>query len=278
MLVKKLKPGPFLSSPEFFRQIDGAPTYWPLTMSKVFGGFYHKLYNGLQMDPNYNFTQEKLDSFFSSLHLPTLYSDHLSSLNSAITPEELAEVVKNLPTQKSPGLDFLPYSYYKTFLPILSPHLLSIFTSLLHGTVPHPQILHAHISVISKPGKDSSLPDNYRPIALLNSDYKIFTKILANRLSQFIPRLVHKDQVGFVTARHAGDNTRCTIDLIDLLNRTNRPALVLSLDAQKAFNRLSWPFMFATLSNYGLWQHCVLYIPNPPPKFNCLPIYPHPFF
>lgn len=145
----------------------------------------------------------------------------------------------------------MQYSYYKTFLPILSPHLISLFSSLFKGTLPHPQFLHAHISVIPKPGKDPPLPDNYRPIALLNSDYKIFTKILANRLSHLIPRLIHKDQVGFVTARHAGDNTRRTIDLIDLLNKTTRPALILSLDAQKAFDRLSWPFMFATLSKFG---------------------------
>lgn len=51
-----------------------------------------------------------------------------------------------------------------------------------------------------------------------------------------------------IIVRHAGDNTRRTIDLIDLLNKTNRAALILSLDAQKAFKRLSWPLMFAMLS------------------------------
>lgn len=129
--------------------------------------------------------------------------------------------------------------------------MLNLFASLLKGTLPHPQFLHAHVIVIPKPDKDPSIPDNYRPIALLNSDYKIFTKTLANRLSRILPSLIHKDQVRFVPTRHAGDNTRRTIDLIDLLTRTKVPAVILSLDAQKAFDHLSWPFMFAILSKYG---------------------------
>lgn len=109
------------------------------------------------------------------------------------------KVVKNLPTHKSPGPDGMPYTYHKTFLPILSPHLLSLLTSLLKGTIPHPQFLHAHITVILKPGKDPSLPNIYRPIALLNFDYKMFTKNWANWLSHILHRLIHKDQVGVGT-------------------------------------------------------------------------------
>lgn len=58
--------------------------------------------------------------------------------------------------------------------------------------------------------------------------------------------------MGFVPTRHAGDKTRRTIDLIDMLNRVRRPALILGLDAQKAFDRLNWPYMFATLTKFGL--------------------------
>lgn len=77
--------------------------------------------------------------------------------------------------------------------------------------------------VLPKPGKLPLLPDNYRPIALLNSDYKLFTKILANRLSSIIPSLIHNDQAGFVLGRHAGDNTRRIIDLTDLIKHPALP-------------------------------------------------------
>lgn len=141
--------------------------------------------------------------------------------------------------------------YYKTLSPILNPYLQSPYSSLLKGSIPHSQFFHTYITVIPKPGKDPSLPDNYRPIALLNLDYKTFTKILANRLSPLLTTLIHKDQVGFVPTRHAEDNTRRSIDLIDLLTKTKQPAIVLSLDAQKAFDHLSWPFMFVVLVRYG---------------------------
>lgn len=128
---------------------------------------------------------------------------------------------------------------------------MSLYNCLLQGKLPHHTFLHSYISVIPKLGKDPSLPENYRMIALLNADYKIFTKILANRLSQFLPKLIDKDQVGFAPTRHGRDNTRRTIDLIDMLNRVCRPAIILSLDAQKAFDGLSWSYMFTTLTKFG---------------------------
>lgn len=57
--------------------------------------------------------------------------------------------------------------------------------------------------------------------------------------------------MGFVPLRQAGDNTRKVIDLIDVANRDNSESLILSLDAEKAFDRLSWPFMIATLRHMG---------------------------
>lgn len=126
--------------------------------------------------------------------------------------------------------------------------MLALYNSTLEGKVPHAQFMHSFIKVILKPETDPSIPDNYRPIVLLNTDYKIFTKILANQLTQLLPKLIDKDQEGFSLLRHVGDNTRCTIYLIDLLAYC--PVLILSLDAQKDFDRLSWPYMFATLSHY----------------------------
>lgn len=124
LLVNRLKPRQFQSSPNFLMQPNSSPTYCPHAISKVFGEFYCDLYNYLNSDSKYQFSQTKFDSFFASLHLPKLTSSHLS-LNARATAEELAEVIKNLPTHKSPGPDCL------TFLPILSPYLLDLFFSFI---------------------------------------------------------------------------------------------------------------------------------------------------
>lgn len=107
------------------------------------------------------------------------------------------------------------------------------------------------LTLIPKPEKDPSLCASYRPIALLNSDLNFFTKLLSMRLNLILPSLIHKDQVGFVPLRQAGDNTRRIIDLIEVANRDGLETLVLGLDAEKAFDRLGWPFLFATLKHMG---------------------------
>lgn len=103
-------------------------------------------------------------------------------------------------------------------------------------TPPFLQTCSAPFSYIfPKPDKDPSVCANYRPIALLNSDLKIFTKLLFTHLNLILPSLIHIDQVGFVPLRQAGNNTRKVIDLVDVANRENLAALLLSLDAEKAF-------------------------------------------
>lgn len=92
---------------------------------------------------------------------------------------------------------------------------------------------------------------NYRSIALLNSDLKIFMKILATRLHFWLPQFMHKNQVGFIPCQQAGD-TRRAINLIKMDNMQDEEALRLSLDTEKAFDRLNWPFMLETLQAYGL--------------------------
>lgn len=67
-----------------------------------------------------------------------------------------------------------------------------------------------------------------------------------------MPSLVHRDQVGFIPCRQAGDNTRRVIDLVEVANRNTMEAILLSLDAEKAFDRLGWPFLFATLNRAGI--------------------------
>ena len=192
-----------------------------------------------------------MTQYLEQAGLPQLQVADLQGLNALISAEEIAATVKGLPAHKSPGPDGLPYEYYKAFLPLLSPHMTTLFNAFLHQTPIPSDMQGSFLTLIPKPDKDPASCASYRPIALLNSDLKIFTKLLSIRLNIILPSLIHKDQVGFVPLRQAGDNTRKIIDLIDVVNRDGAEALILSLDAEKAFDRLSWPFMFATLHHMG---------------------------
>lgn len=71
----------------------------------------------------------------------------------------------------------------------------------------------ALITLLPKQGADPKLIKNYRPISLLNIDYKIFTGVLANRMKIILKRIIRKDQAGFLPERQIKDNT--IIDLME---------------------------------------------------------------
>ena len=105
------------------------------------------------------------------------------------------------------------------------------------------------------PKEDINLTDlkNWRPISLLNLDYKILSKILARRLEQFLRNLIHSDQTGFVCGIYIGQNIRLLSDIMEFTNNKQLPGILLYVDFEKAFDTLEWSFLSKTLEafNFG---------------------------
>lgn len=118
------------------------------------------------------------------------------------------------------------------------------FTSLASGTAMPSEALMAHITVLLKEGKDHTMPGNYRPISLLYTDVKILAKILANRLKPLLPTVVHPDQTGFIMGIEARDNSNRALQPIHWVESQAKapPCLLLSTDAEKAFDRVDWTY------------------------------------
>lgn len=110
----------------------------------------------------------------------------------------------------------------------------------------------AHIAVIPKPNKDHKECASYRPISLLNIDLKLLAKILANRLKPLLSKIIGPEKVGFMPGREARDNTTKALNLIHFSRNSETKGLLLSTDAEKAFNRVSWDYIMTTCSHIGL--------------------------
>ena len=92
---------------------------------------------------------------------------------------------------------------------------------------------------------------NWRPISLLNVDYKICSKVLSLRLSKVLEFIVDPDQTCSVPGRKITSNLHILRDVLDHIDRTNETGILISLDQEKAFDRVNRTFLLNLLSRFG---------------------------
>ena len=153
-------------------------------------------------------------------------------------------------SSKAPGVDGLPAEFYVRFWSLLGPDLVRVLKSCYRrGHLSMSQ----HSGAITLLYKKGDLLDtaNWRPITLLCVDYKIAAKALSNCLLGVIGSVVSPDQTCGVPSRFIGENVRLLHDVVDYTSREAVPAAILSLDQEKAFDRVKWPYLEKVLVEMG---------------------------
>ena len=113
--------------------------------------------------------------------------------------------------------------------------------------------------LIAKPGKDSQILQNWRPISLLNTDYKILTIVIFNRLIEVLlsVRPIGIQQYGFMKNRFIGECCRIVSDVLDLTKQKKVTACLLAKDMEKAFDTIKWNFLFKALKWFNFKEYFI---------------------
>ena len=230
---------------------DGTLTETPNEMREITRDFYCNLFSP---DPVSLDCQQKILS-----DLPQLDNSLKENCDAQLSYEELTAAVKLISTGKSPGIDGLPGELYQHFWPILGTDLHEVLlASIEAGELPL-SCRRAVITLLPKKG-DNNLLKNWRPVSLLCADYKIFTKALSLRLKPTLSNIIHVDQSYSVPGRQIFDNISLVRDVITYANNNNITLGIVSLDQEKAFDRVHHEYLLNTLKAFGFGEKFTKYI------------------
>ena len=133
----------------------------------------------------------------------------------------------------------------------LVPLLLKLFQTIQKEAIVPNSFYGTKIILLPKPRRDSTKKENFRPISMMNIHTKIFNKILESRLQQHIKKLIH--QVGFILRMQGWFKIHKSINVIHHINRTkDKNHMIISIDAEKAFDQIQQDFMLKTLNKLGM--------------------------
>lgn len=181
------------------------------------------------------------------------------TLGQAFTAADLRQCLKSFKTGKSPGLDGLPIEFYLTFWDILAADLLSVFTEFSELDKMPESFRTCLVTLIHK-GKDKTVLENWRPITLLNCDCKLFSKLLAVRIRPVLSQIIHQDQACAVKGRKIADSLVLIRDTICFARDRNKRLIVLNLDFEKSFDRISHRYLFKDLQKMGFPERLISWV------------------
>ena len=196
-------------------------------------------------------SDEEMKQYLNDIKVPQLENDKKQMCEGELTESECWKALETMKCKKSPGNDGLTVEFYKKFWDVINGLFIkSINRSYKEGKLTCSQ-RQAVIILLDK-GKDRTLLKNWRPISLLNIDYKIASKAIAERLKKVLPEVIHLDQVGYIKGRNIIDNIRAVKDIMYYTKQENRSGILMSIDFEKAFDSCSWRFLENSMKKFNL--------------------------
>jgi exonuclease III len=237
-------------------KIDGATVRDPFLMKQHIEEFYRSIL----ADRN-----EQVNRSFITLNFITtrINNEYADSLLRPITADEIQTTLKTCTKKKSPGPDGLTYEFYQRNFETVKDDLHTLFNNfLLHpNTVPE-NFANGIIVLIPKKKNPDGIND-YRPISLLNCDYKLFTKILANRITAHLDQIIGEEQSACISDKSCVGNITKLRNLLAKATSSRRLKFaIFSLDMNKAFDRVDHEYLWRCLEKFGFPQRFIELLKN----------------
>ena len=214
--------------------------------------FYENLYSNDKRSPFY-------DDFFLN-DLPKISVENKIVTDLPLTLEELTNAIKLMKTGKSPGSDGLSTDFYKFFWNDLKINVFKSLDSAYSRNLMSEEQRRAVLRLIPKKDKNITDLKNWRPISLLNTDYKILAHALSHRLQKVLPEIISKDQNAYMKGRFIGYNIRTILDIIEITNTNKLKTSIAFLDFEKAFDKLNWEFINKCLAAFGFGPNLLKWV------------------
>ena len=203
-----------------------------------------------------------LDAFLGDAAHPTLNDEDRELLESPITIHELEEALKLLNSDSAPGCDGLTPLFYSHFWDSVKIPLFESIKESINNELLTLSQRRAVITLLPKSTEKEALRDIsfWRPISLLNTDYKLYSKALAIRLQNVIAKLVSDDQVGYIKGRNINDHIRFIDDIINYSKIKHIQGLIVSLDYRKAFATVCKDAIITSLKKFNFGPIFIQYV------------------
>lgn len=188
---------------------------------------------------------------------PKISSERKKMLELPFSPREFYSALKDLGRNKSPGTDGITREFYLKFWHLLAdPFFNSITFSLANGLLSNEQRAGI-ITLIPKKDGDRLELGNWRPITLLNNDFKIFSKALSKRIQPCMNKIISEDQTGFIRGRTIGTNIMNTQTIIEHSEISSNSGFLLAVDYAKAFDSIRWSLLYKALESFGFGEFII---------------------
>lgn len=216
--------------------------------------FYETLYQERNLDENgEHITHLNYLKDIDNRYITKVRQCDRQKLEENITIHELYDAIMSLQAGKTSGSDGYTQEFYRKFWHKIKFLLFDVYKTAIKEESLHNSARHSIIMLLDKPQKDLLKLQNWRPLSMLTTDYKIFAKMIANRLSIVLPYIIADYQSGFIKGRYIAQNITELLSIIEYCHQTKEDIMLISYDIWKAFDSVKWSSLQEVLKcfNFG---------------------------